>query len=572
MNAIPPAIYDLAVIGGGINGAGIARDAAGRGLSVLLVEKDDLASHTSSWSTKLIHGGLRYLEHYEFRLVAEALAEREVLLRARAAHHRAAAVRAAARAASAAGVDDPRRPVPLRSPRRPDDAAAVVRRATSTRASGAQGSSPASAKASSTRTRASTMRDWSSLNAIDARANGRRRPRADARSRRARATNGLWRATLVDGAGRREDVRARALVNAAGPWVKDVLDQRQRRTRCAQACATSRAATSSCRACTPSAHAYILQNADNRIVFVIPYRAELFADRHDRRPGRRLRGRRTFRRRDRLPAARSPTPISRVPLARDGHRVDLQRRAPALRRRLGRPVGGHARLRAEARRADATAQRAAAVGLRRQDHDLPQARRARARSSCAPFFPAMKRGVDWTDRQPLPGGDLPTGGLAAYERALAARYPGTPAEPARARWRTAMARARPRILGDARGAGRSGRGFRRTRCTPPRSTIWSRRNGRSTADDVLWRRTKCGLPFARRASATRSPLTCASVALAGAGRLGAAMRPLVAMPARGARGDARRADRHRRHAVDRTAGSPRTPTRRWSGCAPRACS
>ena len=73
--------YDLLVIGGGINGAGIARDAAGRGLSVLLVEKDDLAAHTSSASSKLIHGGLRYLEQYEFRLVAEALAEREVLLR-----------------------------------------------------------------------------------------------------------------------------------------------------------------------------------------------------------------------------------------------------------------------------------------------------------------------------------------------------------------------------------------------------------------------------------------------------------------------------------------------------------
>src|SRR5260221_9885209 len=74
----PP--YDLLVIGGGINGAGIARDAAGRGLSVLLAEADDLASATSQWSTKLIHGGLRYLEYYEFRLVAEALAEREVLL------------------------------------------------------------------------------------------------------------------------------------------------------------------------------------------------------------------------------------------------------------------------------------------------------------------------------------------------------------------------------------------------------------------------------------------------------------------------------------------------------------
>ena len=72
--------YDLLVIGGGINGAGIARDAAGRGLTVLLAEQDDLARRTSSGSTKLIHGGLRYLEHYEFRLVAEALAEREVLL------------------------------------------------------------------------------------------------------------------------------------------------------------------------------------------------------------------------------------------------------------------------------------------------------------------------------------------------------------------------------------------------------------------------------------------------------------------------------------------------------------
>ena len=73
--------YDLLIIGGGINGAGIARDAAGRGAKVLLVEKDDLASHTSSASTKLVHGGLRYLEHFEFRLVRESLIERERLLR-----------------------------------------------------------------------------------------------------------------------------------------------------------------------------------------------------------------------------------------------------------------------------------------------------------------------------------------------------------------------------------------------------------------------------------------------------------------------------------------------------------
>jgi len=81
MNSSTPLHCDLLIVGGGINGAGIARDAAGRGLSVVLCDKDDLAAHTSSASTKLIHGGLRYLEHYEFGLVRKALIEREVLLR-----------------------------------------------------------------------------------------------------------------------------------------------------------------------------------------------------------------------------------------------------------------------------------------------------------------------------------------------------------------------------------------------------------------------------------------------------------------------------------------------------------
>lgn len=77
-----PINCDVLIVGGGINGAGIARDAAGRGLSVVLCEKDDLASHTSSASTKLIHGGLRYLEQYDFSLVRKALIEREILMRA----------------------------------------------------------------------------------------------------------------------------------------------------------------------------------------------------------------------------------------------------------------------------------------------------------------------------------------------------------------------------------------------------------------------------------------------------------------------------------------------------------
>ena len=75
-------MHDLFIIGGGVNGCGVARDAAGRGLSVVLTEMKDLGSATSSSSTKLFHGGLRYLEFFEFRLVKEALEEREVLLKA----------------------------------------------------------------------------------------------------------------------------------------------------------------------------------------------------------------------------------------------------------------------------------------------------------------------------------------------------------------------------------------------------------------------------------------------------------------------------------------------------------
>ena len=72
-------LFDILIIGGGINGAGIARDASGRNLKVCLVEKNQVGSATSSWSTKLIHGGLRYLENYEFKLVRESLKEREII-------------------------------------------------------------------------------------------------------------------------------------------------------------------------------------------------------------------------------------------------------------------------------------------------------------------------------------------------------------------------------------------------------------------------------------------------------------------------------------------------------------
>ena len=123
MSSSRTSLFDLAIIGGGINGCGIARDAAGRGLSVLLLEQGDLASGTSSASTKLIHGGLRYLEHYAFRLVREVAGRARGAAARRAAHRPADALRAAASRRAAAAVADPARPVPVRPSGRARDPA-----------------------------------------------------------------------------------------------------------------------------------------------------------------------------------------------------------------------------------------------------------------------------------------------------------------------------------------------------------------------------------------------------------------------------------------------------------------
>ncbi len=260
--------YDLLVIGGGINGAGIARDAAGRGLSVLLVERDDLAAHTSSWSTKLIHGGLRYLEHYEFRLVAEALAEREVLLRA------------------APHIIEPLLFVLPHEPHlRPKwmiraglflydrlGGRMTLPKSIATRLDGSRYGAGLKPRFRNGFVYADARVDDARLvvlNAIDARARG-----AEIRVRTtleaARREGGMWRARLAARDGGTAEVRARALVNAAGPWVGDVLGQ----VGTAPIGARVRHVKGS-HIVVPRVHAedhaYILQNADKRIVFVIPY-------------------------------------------------------------------------------------------------------------------------------------------------------------------------------------------------------------------------------------------------------------------------------------------------------------
>jgi glycerol-3-phosphate dehydrogenase len=266
--------YDLLVVGGGINGAGIARDAAGRGLSVLLCEQDDLASHTSSASTKLIHGGLRYLEYKEFGLVRKALQERETLLRA-APHimwplrfvmphmpnlrpawlirmglflydHLAKrellpgsrGIDMRRHAAGAPLIDSIRRGF-VYSDGWVDDARLVV------------------------------------LNALDAKEHGaqivtRTKLVSAVRTNATNGAGGEWQALLRRPDGSTFDVRARAIANAAGPWVGEVLHG-----------ALGRGAQHSVRLVKGSHivtkrlfdhdHAYIFQNPDKRIIFAIPY-------------------------------------------------------------------------------------------------------------------------------------------------------------------------------------------------------------------------------------------------------------------------------------------------------------
>ena len=334
MNVSSPAIYDLAVIGGGINGAGIARDAAGRGLKVLLVEQDDLASHTSSWSTKLIHGGLRYLEHYEFRLVAKRCRARGAA-RGRAAHHRAAAVRAAARAAPAAGVDDPLPGCSSTTISAAGDAALVVRRRPRREQAGARDLKPQLSQGLRLLRRRVDDARLVVLNAIR---------RARARRRRARAhaarSGPARRRPVARDAGRRRRPARRGTGARAGQRRRALGQGRAATTISPDSIARDVRHVKGSHIVVPrvhaEAHAYILQNADKRIVFVIPYERALLADRHDRRAGRRVSRRRAsradeidylLRDRQRLSRrARSPRPTSCGPTAACGRSTTTARR------------------------------------------------------------------------------------------------------------------------------------------------------------------------------------------------------------------------------------------------------
>ena len=260
--------FDLLIVGGGINGAGIARDAAGRGVRTALVDQADFGGATSSASTKLIHGGLRYLEHYQFRLVRESLREREVVLRL--APHLVSPLRFV---------------MPHVPTLRPAWMIRIGLWLYDTM--GGRRILPGSEGVSldGTGLGAGLKRELKrGFSYFDARADDARLVILNLKSAErhgalllprtrllaARREHGHWRATLEDViSGQQSEITARVLLNAAGLWVKDVIERSE-----AEVATNPRLVKGShivVPRVHPGEHAYILQNTDQRVIFIIPY-------------------------------------------------------------------------------------------------------------------------------------------------------------------------------------------------------------------------------------------------------------------------------------------------------------
>jgi D-erythritol 1-phosphate dehydrogenase len=466
-------VIDLLVIGGGINGAGIARDAAGRGLSVVLVEARDLGAHTSSASSKLIHGGLRYLEHYEFRLVAEALAEREILLKV-AGHltwptrfiaphapglrprwmirvglflYDHLARRSILPGSHAVRLDRPPYWSGLRrelkhgfifSDCRVDDARLVV------------------------------------VNALDAARRGAR-ILVGVECRSATRQNGAWHIELSSG----ERMQARAVVNAAGPWVKEVLNQ-----RIGQVTRDSLRLVKGSHIVLPKLyegeHAFILQNDDRRVVFMIPYegRFTLLGTTDVDFDG------------DAASVEASDAEVDYLCRAAGRYLARAPTAAEVLWRYAGvRPLyddgsdDPSAITRDYILRVDDTEGKAPVLSVFGGKITTYRRLAEHALEKLAPYFPAMKRA--WTAQAPLPGSDFTD--REAAKRELQQRYPAIAPNVLQGVFRRHGTLV-PEVLGDGQLGEYYGAGLTEREVAYLREREWAR-----TAHDVLWRRTKSGL-------------------------------------------------------------------------------
>jgi glycerol-3-phosphate dehydrogenase len=479
-------IFDLAIIGGGVNGCGIARDAAGRGNSVFLCEMNDLASGTSSWSTKLVHGGLRYLEYYEFRLVREALIEREILwqiaphiirpLRFVLPHH--AGLRPAWLLRLGLFLYDHIGGRNLLPPTRSVDLTRdevgkplIANRYT-------KGFEYSDCFVDDARLVVLTARD-----AADRGAQIHTRSRAV----EIRQVDGIWQVTVEHAAsGVRSTINARVLVNAGGPWVEQVLASGSG----VNARAKVRLVQGShivVRKLYEHDRAYMLQNSDGRIVFVIPYQDDFTLigttdrDYHGDPSKVKASSEEIKYLCDSVSEylAKPVTPQDVVwtyagvrPLYDDGaseakaatrdyvFELDTPGGAPLLSIYGGKIT---------------TYRRLAEEALER----------------LSPYLRSSKAREGWTGKSPLPGGDLDVSAIAALSAELQRSYPFL--EPAHAnRLAHAYGTRATKWLGAAKSIAGLGQSFGAT-LTASEVRYLMASEWALTAEDIVWRRSKLGL-------------------------------------------------------------------------------
>jgi glycerol-3-phosphate dehydrogenase len=483
-------VHDLAIVGGGINGCGIARDAAGRGLSVFLCEAGDLGEGTSSRSTKLIHGGLRYLEHFDFRLVREALREREVLW------------------GIAPHIVQPLRFVlPVERGMRP---AWMLRIGLFLYDHlGARTALPGTAELDLTSDPAGTPlkggRFGTAFEYSDCRVDDARlvvlnaRDAADrgatiavrARAVAAKRADGLWHLAIERQGAGQEVIAARVLVNAAGPWVEEVV----RGFRGVAAPAPLRLVQGShivVRKLFTHDRAYLLQNPDGRVVFAIPYEREftLIGTTDRDFTGDPDHAAPTQEEIDYLCAAASAA--FRHAVRRD----DVVWAYAGVRPLLG---GGEIEAKAVSRDYTFELDAAGAPLLSVIGGKITTYRRLAeaALERLAAHLP-VRQGLSpgWTAQHPLPGGDFGAADLVPLVERFSREHPFLAAAHAERLIHAYGTRA-PHVLGGAKSAADLGRHFG--------ASLWeaevrylAEEEWARTAEDVAWRRSKLGLWMARQ--------------------------------------------------------------------------
>jgi glycerol-3-phosphate dehydrogenase len=480
-------VYDLAIIGGGINGCGIARDAAGRGLKVYLCEQNDLASGTSSWSTKLIHGGLRYLEHYEFRLVREALIEREILwnlaphvirpLRFVLPHH--TGLRPAWLLRLGLFLYDNiggRKLLPATKTLdlRSDAAGRPLK--------------PGYGKAFEYSDCWVEDTRLVILNAMDAKARG---ATVQTNTQFISCKRGAesWKIDVKNSDQGMQTIEAKAIVNAAGPWVADVLANRirsnaQSRVRLVQGSHIV------VKRIFDHDRSYIFQNADGRIIFAIPYEQDftLIGTTDQDYKG------------DPADVKASPEEISYLCAAASEYFAKAIKEEDVVWTYSGvRPLYDDGASKAqEATRdyvltLDANAEAAPLLsifgGKITTYRRLAEAVLEKLGPHLSPSTTAKPAG--WTGTEKLPGGDFSVTGLAALTNALAETYPFLTEQQAQRLARAYGTRA-VAFLGNSKNKADLGQAFGAD-LTEAEVRYLMREEWAMTADDILWRRSKLGL-------------------------------------------------------------------------------